>query len=180
MQWRTANISKCCAVLCRERGFVGIYPLDASVPPTLAPNEKAKWIYTANVAAIRSADVVMANLNDFRGPGEPDSGTGFAAGLGKPVWGYRESAASLIDHVPSISHGQAAVCDGGFLVEDFEMRINLMLECASTLVVSGPQECLGQMRASGAFNCPPFLATKCTKPSFVQNGECANSVYLFL
>jgi len=143
-------------VLCRERGFVGIYPLDASVPPALAPNEKAKWIYTANVDAIRSADAVMANLNDFRGPGEPDSGTafevGFATALGKPVWGYRASAASLIDHVPSTSHRQGAVCDGGFLVEDFEMGINLMLGCASTLVVGGPQECLDLMRASGAFD----------------------------
>jgi nucleoside 2-deoxyribosyltransferase len=115
----------------------------------------------------------MANLNDFRGPGEPDSGTafevGFAGALGKPVWGYRASAASLIDHIPSTSHRQGAVCDDGFLVEDFEMRIN-----------RGPQECLGQMRASGAFDCPPFLATKCTKLRFVQNGECANSVYLFL
>ena len=43
----------------------------------------------ANLEAIRAADFVMANLNDFRGPGEPDSGTafevGFAAALGKPV-----------------------------------------------------------------------------------------------
>lgn len=81
--------------LCREHGFVGIYPLDGDVPPSLTPNEKARWIYRANIDALTGVDAVMANLNEFRGPGEADSGTafevGFASALGKPVWGYRRS-----------------------------------------------------------------------------------------
>ena len=75
--------------LCRARGFIGLYPLDGDVPSFLHPLEAARVIYMANIEAIRAADFVMANLNDFRGPGEPDSGTafevGFAAALGKPV-----------------------------------------------------------------------------------------------
>ncbi len=75
--------------LCREEGFLGMYPFDNEAPSNLGPAEKAAWICRANIDAIRSADMVMANLNDFRGLGEPDSGTafevGFAAALGKPM-----------------------------------------------------------------------------------------------
>jgi nucleoside deoxyribosyltransferase len=67
------------AVSARQGGAAGL-----SGPDT------AQWIYEANVALIRRADIVMANLDDFRGPGEPDSGTafevGFAVALQKPVW----------------------------------------------------------------------------------------------
>ena len=125
-----------------------------NVSPSLTPNEKARWIYRANIEALTGADAVMANLNDFRGPGEADSGTafevGFASALGKPVWGYRTVAATLLDHVPSTMGTAGAVCRNGYLVEDFGMSVNLMLSCSSTLVVGGPQECLVAMRASRA------------------------------
>jgi nucleoside deoxyribosyltransferase len=46
----------------------------------------------------------MANLADFRGAGEPDSGTafeiGFATALGKPVFAYTSDVAPLIERVP--------------------------------------------------------------------------------
>jgi len=60
--------------LCREHGFVGIYPLDGNAPPSLTPNEKARWIYRANIDALTGADAVMANLNDFRGPAKRTAG----------------------------------------------------------------------------------------------------------
>jgi hypothetical protein len=75
--------------LCRDRGFVGLYPLDGQLLSSLQRQDAARWIYSANIELIRSADIVMANLDDFRGSGEPDSGTafevGFAAALDKPV-----------------------------------------------------------------------------------------------
>jgi len=141
--------------LCHECGFTGIYPLDGSVSPSLTPNQRAKWIFNANTEAILGADVVMANLNDFRRPGEPDSGAafevGFAAALRKPVWGYRSGASDLIDHVPSDGHALGQICSRGFLVEDFGLSVNLMLACGSTLIVGGPAECLAAMKASQAF-----------------------------
>jgi nucleoside deoxyribosyltransferase len=80
--------------LCARHGFEGLYPLDKAAPRAVRP-DTAQWIYEANVALIRRADIVMANL-DFRGPGEPDSGTafevGFAVALQKPVWGYAADA----------------------------------------------------------------------------------------
>jgi nucleoside 2-deoxyribosyltransferase len=141
--------------LCRQHGFSGIYPLDSNVPLSLTPNERAKWIFTANTEAILGADVVMANLNDFRGSGEPDSGTafevGFAAALKKPIWGYRSAASDLIDHVPSEGHPLGRICARGFLVEDFGMSVNLMLACGSTIIVGGPAECLAAIKVSRSF-----------------------------
>ncbi|MGV7242115.1 nucleoside 2-deoxyribosyltransferase [Caballeronia sp. M23-90] len=71
--------------LCRKAGYVGMYPFDNEAPSNLGPADKAAWICRAKIDAIRSADMVMANLNDFRGLGEPDSGTAFEVGL-RPRW----------------------------------------------------------------------------------------------
>ncbi|WP_232316892.1 nucleoside 2-deoxyribosyltransferase, partial [Candidatus Burkholderia verschuerenii] len=118
--------------LCRDRGFVGLYPLEGHVPSALEPQEAARWIYATNIELIRSVDYVVANLDDFRGSGEPDCGTafevGFAVALGKPVWTYRSNDEMLIQRVESTSiPGSGAVCSLGFLVEDFGLSVNLML-----------------------------------------------------
>ncbi len=106
--------------LCRDRGFVGLYPLDGQLPSCLQGEEAARSIYSANVDLIRSADVVMANLDGFRGPGEPDSGTafevGFAVALAKPVWGYRSNAETLAERIEATSVSSAGgVCPAGYL-----------------------------------------------------------------
>ena len=142
--------------LCREYGFRGEYPLDGNVPSSLSPNEKAAWIFRANIELIRTADMIMANLNDFRGPGEPDSGTafevGFAAALGKPIWAYRGSAVTLVEHVPSRLDAAVGLpfCMSGYVVEDFGLTVNLMLACAAQIVTGGPAECLQAMKAAYA------------------------------
>jgi nucleoside 2-deoxyribosyltransferase len=141
--------------LCQARGMIGLYPLDGQVPDELEPRAKAQWICRANMDAIRSADVVLANLNDFRGAGEPDSGTafevGFAAALGKPIWAYVDNDRSLLERVSVKKDGCAAYCANGFLVEDFGLNMNLMLACTARIVVGGPQACLDAMLASAQF-----------------------------
>ena len=142
--------------LCQARGMIGLYPLDGQVPDELEPRAKAQWICRANMDAIRSADVVLANLNDFRGAGEPDSGTafevGFAAALGKPIWAYVDDNRSLHERVSVTTDESAAYCANGFLVEDFGLNMNLMLACTARIVVGGPQACLDAMLASGQSN----------------------------
>jgi nucleoside 2-deoxyribosyltransferase len=134
---------------CAEFGFEGLYPLDADVPDDLDGPRQAAWIYRANIDAIRSADIVMANVDDFRGPGEPDSGTafeiGFAAALGKEIWAYTTDQGALIDRVPSRAHEQGHVCERGFLVEDFGLPKNLMLACAARIVQGDARACLEVM-----------------------------------
>lgn len=133
--------------LCSAFGHEGLFPLDNTLPPALTGAEAARWIYDANVALIRRADAVLANLNDFRGH-EPDSGTafevGFAAALGKPVWGYLDNTRPLVEQVG------AAVDRHGFSVEDFGLPRNLMLACAATLVRGDARSALAALNA--AFN----------------------------
>jgi nucleoside 2-deoxyribosyltransferase len=134
---------------CAEYGFEGVYPLDNAAPGDLDGPRKAAWIYHANIEAIRGADIVMANVDDFRGPGEPDSGTafeiGFAAALGKEVWAYTTDAGALIDRVPSQPGPQGRECARGFLVEDFGLPKNLMIACSARIVNGDARACLAAM-----------------------------------
>lgn len=136
--------------LCAEFGFEGLYPLDKQVLVGLQGPDAARWIYDANIALLRRADMVMANLDDFRGPGEPDSGTvfevGFAVALQKPVWGYFADAGTLLERVGVGADDEGRARDEkGFLVEDFGLPKNLMLACPVRLVRGGPLECLQAM-----------------------------------
>jgi nucleoside 2-deoxyribosyltransferase len=136
--------------LCARYGFEGLYPLDKAAPAELAGPELAAWIYRANVALIRRADGVMANLNPFRGA-EPDSGTayevGYAAALGKPVWAYTSVGASIVEQVATGKSADGAfhVDADGYTVEDFGMNLNLMLACSATVVVGDAQACLARI-----------------------------------
>jgi nucleoside 2-deoxyribosyltransferase len=115
-------------------GFVGLYPLDAVVELThVQPNasispaervvikrENAARIREANMAMIRDADAVCANVLPFRGP-SADVGTawkmGYAAGLGKIVASYSHNAQSYATRV----------LPDNFAVEDFALHDNFML-----------------------------------------------------
>ena len=147
------------AALCADAGFEGLYPLDNTLPEHLGHGERAAWIYAANLDLIRRADLVMANIDDFRGPGEPDSGTafeiGFAVALGKGVWGYTTDTGTLIDRVPATPSPDGPLCERGFLVEDFGLSKNLMIACSTRIVNGGPAECIAQMRDAYAGSTPP-------------------------
>jgi nucleoside deoxyribosyltransferase len=110
---------------------------------------------------IRSADIVMANLDDFRGAGEPDCGTafevGFAVALGKPVWAYRSIEATLAQRVEAAANeSEGAFCAGGYLIEDFGLSVNLMLACSARIVVGGPAACLDAIKNGVDEGCPSF------------------------
>lgn len=138
--------------LCATYGFEGVFPLDNAAPPDLSGQALAQWIYRANVALIRRTDMVMANLNPFRGA-EPDSGTafevGYAIACGKSVWGYTGQSGSLIDQVAvgaAADDGVSRMVDAqGHTVEDFGLSLNLMLACSARIVNGGPADCLASM-----------------------------------
>lgn len=138
--------------VCASNGFDAIYPLDHEVPHDLPLAEQAQWIYRANIEAIDTADIVMANLDDFRGPGEPDSRTafevGYAVARGKSVWAYTSHTSSLVERVPCEKAGNAQICERGFAVEDFGLRHNLMLACSARVVVGGPAQCIEYIAAT--------------------------------
>ncbi|RZT42960.1 nucleoside 2-deoxyribosyltransferase [Cupriavidus agavae] len=140
--------------LCARHGYEGLFPLDQAAPEGLSGPDTARWIYQANVALIRRADLVLANLGDFRGPGEPDSGTafevGFAVALQKPVWGYAAEAGTLRDRVPASINAEGEAHDArGYLVEDFGLPMNLMLACSVHLVHGDAEACLAALAEAG-------------------------------
>jgi len=115
--------------LCDLNGLEGSYPLDNQLPDGMAGAEAAQWIAKQNMAALTSADAVLANLTNFRGC-EPDSGTvfemGVAVALGIPVWVYFNERGSMREQIATDPLG---LCAEGYFVENFELPKNLMLAC---------------------------------------------------
>ncbi len=131
--------------LCRQYGFEGLFPLDNEISFDAAPYEVAKTIREANVALIEECDIVMANLTPFRGL-EPDSGTvyevGYAAALGKKVYGYAQDRRPMIERVhekQKLADG-AFLCEDGKIIEDFGLSHNLMM--LDVVVAQSAEECL--------------------------------------
>lgn len=115
--------------LCEEYGIEALYPLDNLVPEHLEGEEAAQWICQANMEMIREADVVLANLQIFRGH-ELDSGTvfevGVATALNTPVIAYFPNTGDMRQQIPTDTNG---LCSDGYFVEDFGLPRNLMLAC---------------------------------------------------
>lgn len=128
--------------LAKERGFVGLFPLDNKVELS-APNAD-QVIYNLNRNLIHRADVLVVNLEDFRGF-EPDSGTvwelayGFA--LNKVVIGYMPSNSTMVERIAmhqGVIHTEFGVTDlQGNYIENFGHPINLMLKNSMTAFVVG-------------------------------------------
>jgi len=128
--------------LCDKYGFEGLYPLDNFVNFSQEKHKIARDIFVANRQMIENSDIVIANLNSFRGK-EADSGTvwecGFAYGLGKKVYGYMSE---LSDYVDTFSNDEKVKDGDDFLdnqnriIEDFNHPINLML-ASSIAIVEG-------------------------------------------
>jgi nucleoside 2-deoxyribosyltransferase len=140
--------------LCRQHGFEGLYPMDHACPAGLTPQQSAQWIYASNLKLIRQADLLIANLNNFRG-WEPDSGTcfeiGFAVALDIPTWAYFSGSQSLLEQIPHRRSVQGdCVDEDGYLVEDFGLPRNLMLSCSTTIVHGELEDCLMQIVAASS------------------------------
>jgi len=134
--------------LCEAYGYEGLFPMDNEIP-TQAPHSMAKMIQEANIAMIRSCDIVIANLSSFRGA-EPDSGTvwevGFAQALGKTVLAYSNDLRSLKTKTQAIlSLGNSPQDNEGYFIEDFGLSHNLMFApCVIAETFEACLETLGQ------------------------------------
>jgi nucleoside 2-deoxyribosyltransferase len=129
--YRARDIGEKLKRFASECGLDGLYPLDAEIElmsekietPGLIRTvrcENARRIRQANMAMIRSADAVCANMLPFRGP-SADVGTawemGYATALGKLVASYSHNVKDYADRV----------LPDNFRVEDFSLHDNLML-----------------------------------------------------
>ncbi|APW38417.1 hypothetical protein RD110_15445 [Rhodoferax koreense] len=132
---------------CDRLGLIGVEPSDGGLADGFQGNDEAlaQRIYEGNIALIREADAVLANLQDFRGH-EPDSGTvfevGFAVALGKPVAAYGVGAGSYADRVSALipcekdNTGISREKASGTMVEGLGQRLNLMLSRSTAIEAS--------------------------------------------
>ena len=132
--------------LCQQNGFIGMYPLDNVIDFTQEKKKIAMDIFLANVELIKQADIVVANLNSFRGK-EADSGTvwecGYAFGLGKKVYGYMDNTHSYLEQFSDFEkkfNGEFFIDHNGRMIEDFAYPINLMIACSALQIVQGSFE----------------------------------------
>ncbi len=134
--------------LCRQHGFEALTPLDHG-------ETEPRKICEGNLELIRKAQMVVANLNPFRGA-EPDSGTVFELGygfaLGKKVWGYVASGESLLERVSRLG-GQAGNSGAplptdaqGLMIENFGLPLNLMLAMSAHIVTGDLATCIAAIR----------------------------------
>lgn len=118
--------------LCAQAGLIGLFPLDNEVAG--AGSVAAAAIYRGNMAMLRAADMILANVTPFRGP-SLDPGTAFeigvAAAWGKPILLYSADPRPFA----------ARVAPDGIAVEDFGLIDNLMIACAAAdpIVASEPK-----------------------------------------
>jgi nucleoside 2-deoxyribosyltransferase len=145
--------------LCIEHGFAPISPLDAGDDPIdgspVAGRSLAEMIFCNNLAMIRRADVVVANLGQFRGP-DPDPGTAFELGygyaLGKRCVVYSDDGDTALERVERFYGPVSHRADGtpidrdGLSIEDFGAPFNLMLSSGAEVVRGGLREALERLR----------------------------------
>ncbi|MDR3766887.1 MAG: nucleoside 2-deoxyribosyltransferase [Butyricicoccus sp.] len=112
--------------ICAEYGFVGLYPLDNEAAD-------AEAIFRGNCALIDQVDLVIANMNPFRGD-EPDSGTSFEVGY---AFAKGKTIVLYLDDVRPLREKLGSTDAQGFAVEDFGLPVNLMLACAAQVVDGG-------------------------------------------
>ena len=130
---------------CRRHGFDALTPLDHA-------ESEPGAICEANLALLRKAQIIVANLNPFRGA-EPDSGTcfelGFGLALGKKLYGYMDGDETLLQRVcriESLAIDAPSRDRRGLLIEDFGLPANLMLAMSAHIVRGGLEECLQAIR----------------------------------
>lgn len=128
------------------RSMAGCFPLDTELEPAAFADEKdfALAIARGNEGLMRAADLILANIEPWRGP-EADDGTayeiGFMAALGKLIVLYTNDMRPFSERIRDEVYGGETYQEGAFergrcddmMVERFDgFADNLMLTNAAT------------------------------------------------
>lgn len=135
--------------ICKKYGFKGLYPLDndVSFDGNKSKKQIARMIKVGNTNFIKEADIIVANLNPFRGF-EMDSGTayelGYADAINKKIVGFMDDTRSIIEKYPNAKKNKKNVIvdEKGFSIEDFELPINLMIGVCATIIKGDFEDCI--------------------------------------
>jgi nucleoside 2-deoxyribosyltransferase len=126
--------------MCAAQGLEALWPLDNKIDPhDLTP--PARQLFNGNVAMIKRARAVVADISPFRGP-HMDCRTaaeiGRAGAWCKPVFAYTDclhegtrAARPMIERIQCqrARDGQLRDLQGSMQVEDFGLAENLMIAC---------------------------------------------------
>lgn len=121
--------------ICTRHGLNGLFPLDNKVEVRGSLRRAAAEIFAGDVAMMRRAGAIIANLTAFRGP-SADVGTvfelGFMAALGKPLFAYTTTAGTYAERVARLvavsrDDKDRLIDPDGILVENFKGEDNLMI-----------------------------------------------------
>ena len=119
--------------LCNQYGMDAVSPLDwAEGVKEIKTDNPYIWasIMLDNYQQhVRDCDVLIANLNDYRGY-EVNNDVGFECGmgfqLGKKLYGYMDSVDILVNRIPHLGKSAEYRDQSGSNVEDFDYPANLM------------------------------------------------------
>lgn len=142
-EWRNYVLA-----LCDNHNWTALIPGDGD-------QAEPASIFESNMQDLNAADVVIVNLNPFRGC-EPDSGAVFEAAYGlargKLVIGYLERPETPVSRVRRLAGPVTEHLDGwryrdgdGWGVEDTELSCNLMLAYGFEMVVGGVANALARL-----------------------------------
>lgn len=127
--------------LCRKYGLEAVSPLDQAPGVELVETDDP-YIWAGSVfdnyqQHVRNCDVVIANLNDYRGY-EVNNDVGFECGmgfqLGKKLYGYMDDADKLIHKIPHLGEEKEFRDQTGSNVENFDYPANLMFACSMKIM----------------------------------------------
>ena len=145
--------------LCDKYGIIGFYPADEApddeykeyVQKDDSLHESEVRMFTHDLNHIRRTDIIIANLNDYRG-NEPDSGTavecGIAWGLGHRCFAFIDDARPMRERFKGVTkvREDGVITDkNGAKLEDFDSPLNLMF-CDFTVFEGGLEEALKGIR----------------------------------
>lgn len=144
------------AELCEKYGVQPLSPVlgeDGKVVDfSKGKREAARQIYEYNMGYLQKCDMIIANLNNFRGE-EPDSGTcvecGIAIALGKKCFAFVDDARPMVQRYK----GETQIGEDGIIrdmdganIEEFDMPLNLMIGIPFTVVEGDIEDALKEVK----------------------------------
>lgn len=129
---------------CDKRGLTGLYPLDNEISDGTKA-DTARQIFQANVAMIRQAHAIVANISPFRGP-NMDPGTAweidYGAARGLPIFAWSSSASTLLERTQQHYRITTPTDPDGMHIEDFDGIENLMITQSSPSLHANEDEAI--------------------------------------
>lgn len=123
--------------LCQDFGYDAVSPLDwqQGLAPLTAEDSYAgaAMAFDSWQQHVRSCDIIIANLNDYRGY-EVNNDVAFECGmgfqLGKKLYGYMDNTDKMTQRIPNLGEAGGFRDQSGSNVEDFDYPVNLMFACS--------------------------------------------------